>query len=95
MDIVLEYKVKFLQKIVWRLGWHGKEMSSGAKLKENDVSYKRIVMSDEQALIFRLKHGYAPKFRLYSIHKNDGPPGERYYLEYIFTNFPEGECEDG
>ena len=46
-------------------------------------------MSKDDEIIYRLKNGYAPPFRIEKVHHDDGPKHEPIYLEYILTNIPE------
>ena len=48
----------------------------------------REAMTEEEELLFILKHGYKSPFRLKTLTKSDGPVDEPFYIEYILTNIP-------
>ena len=54
---------------------------------------KRIAMSEEDALFFRIKYGHEPNFRLEKVRHDDGPNelSEERYITYLLTNIPREE----
>lgn len=54
-------------------------------------SIVRKVMSDEDNLIYTIKHGHEPKFRIESYPMSDGPneySDKKHYMMYVLTNIP-------
>ena len=59
--------------------------------KSSHNPIKRIAMSKEDALFYRIKYGEEPKFRIEKVCHDDGPneiSDNKLYLTYILTNIP-------
>ena len=55
---------------------------------------KRVAMSEEDAIFYRIKYGEEPTFRLEKVRHDDGPnelSEEERYVTYNLTNIPREE----
>lgn len=55
---------------------------------DNPKKLTRLAMTKDEELIYILKHGHAPTFRIEHKARNDGSKDEPLYLEYFLTNIP-------